>query len=319
MIRKSPGIGGFTVLELLVASTVSIILIGLFLSVSANILDAWRQSRDSLSSNAKARIVLNTLTTDLESAILRDDRGVWLACDLLETRANSGRWERAAIPQNEKPNDATSLEIDIANPDFGPLHYRFGVAGAWLRFFASPTDAAGSGDGGDVNAVAYQMIRRKPHSRSSELEESYNLYRSIVRSDHTLEEVKEDEGYFIDRFDGQSYEGQPGEVTTPRNDSSLLARDVVDLGVVFYRRNSLGQDEALFPLTGGVRQFRVPRDGIPESADVFVRILDEEGAKQINAYERGLIPSTQSDFWWETVNRFSTVYSKRIHFKTGQP
>ena len=63
----------------------------------------------------------------------------------------------------------------------------------------------------------------------------------------------------------------------------------------------------------------MPRDGIPESADVFVRILDEEGAKQINAYERGLIPSTQSDFWWETVNRFSTVYSKRIHFKTGAP
>ena len=319
MTRMSHKIRGFTVLELLVASAVSIILIGLFLSVSANILDAWRQSRDSLSTNAKARIVLNTLTTDLESAILRDDRGVWLACDLLETRATSNRWERADFPQKEKPNDATSLEIDFANPDLGLSHFRFGVAGAWLRFFASPTDAAGSGDGGDVNAVAYQMIRRKPHSRSSELEESYNLYRSIVRSDYTLEEVKEDEGYFIDQFDGRSYEGQPGEVTTPRNDSSLLARDVVDLGVVFYHKNALGQDEALFPLTTGGRQFRVPRDGIPESADVFVRILDEEGAKQINAYERGLIPSTQPDFWWETVNRFSTVYSKRVHFKTGSP
>ena len=310
---------GFTILELLVASSVSIILIGLFLYVSANIMDAWRQSRDSLSANAKARIVLNTLTMDLESAILGHDRGVWLACDLLETTATSSRWERADYPQNEKPNDATSLEIDFANPELGPDHYRFGVAGVWLRFFASPTDAAGSGDGGDVNAVAYQMIRRKPHSRSSEPDESYNLYRSIVRSDHTLEEVKEDEGYFIDQFDGRSYEGQPGEVTTPRNDSSLLVRDVVDLGAVFYRKNALGQDEALFPTTDGVRQFRVPRDGIPDYADVYVRILNEEGAKQINAYERGLIPSTQSDFWWETVNRFSTIYTKRIHFKSGTP
>ena len=316
---KEPDTRGFTILELLIASSVSIILIGLFLYVSANILDAWSQSRDSLSSNAKARIVLNTLTMDLESAILGHNGGVWLACDLLETTATSGRWERAEYPQNEKPNNATSLEIDFTNPDLGPSQYRFGVAGAWLRFFASPTDAAGSGDGGDVNAVAYQVIRRKPHSRSSGLDESYNLYRSIVRSDYTLEEVKEDEGYFIDRFDGNSYEGHPGEVTTPRNDSSLLARDVVDLGVVFYRKNALGLNETMFPTADGGRQFRVPRDGTPESADVFVRILNEEGAKQINAYERGLIPSTQADFWWDTVNRFSTVHTKRIYLKSGVP
>lgn len=307
---------GFTILELLVATTVSIILLGLFLSVSTHILDAWGQSRDSLSANAKARIVLDTLSSDLESAIIRDDPGVWLAADLLEADTQiSGRWEDSDI---SKPSGDASLEIDFSDPSLTAKDYRFGIAGCWIRFFASPADASESGYSGDVNAIAYQLIRRKPHSQSSEADESYNLYRSIVRSDHTLDEVIEDKGYFIDAFDGNSYQGQPGEISTPRNDSSLLARDVVDFGVVFYAQNASGQNAVIFPGVGESQGFRVPDDGIPSSAEIFVRILDEEGAKQISAFERGLIPSDDPDFWWKTVNQFSMVYTRRVQFRSGQ-
>ncbi|MCZ6672080.1 MAG: type II secretion system protein [Verrucomicrobia bacterium] len=306
---------GFTVLELLVASTVSIILLGLFLTVSTLILDAWGQSRDSLSSNAKARIVLDTLTSDLESAILRNDPGVWLACDLLDTTGNSGRWD-SATPQ--KPTGDDSLEIDFDDPSLTAEDFRFGVAGTWIRFFGSPVDASTTGNSGDVNAVAYQLIRRKPHSRSSAADESYNLYRSIVRSDYTLEEIVEDNGYYIDEFDGNSYEGHAGEIISPRNDASLLARDVVDVGIVFYELDSADQNRVLFPLVGGPKLFRVPQDGMPSSAEVYVRILDEEGTKQISAYERGLVPTDDPDFWWKTVKKFSSVYSKRVQFKTGK-
>jgi len=306
---------GFTVLELLVASTVSIILIGLFLTVTTNILDAWGQSRDSLSSNAKARIILNTLSVDLESAIMRDDKGVWLACDLLTTTSVSGKWNQAS---NQKPADDRSLEIDFEDESLTANDYRFGVAGNWIRFFASAADASVSGDFGDVNAIAYQLIRREPRSTSSSADESYNFYRSIVRSDYTMEEVVEDEGFFIDEFDGSEFEGHPGEIVSPRNDASLLARDVVDFGVILYEIDDAGQNRVLFPKQGGTMEFRVPADGIPTSADIFVRILDEEGAKQINAFERGLIPNDDPDFWWDTVIKFSTVYSKRVYFK-AQP
>jgi type II secretory pathway pseudopilin PulG len=305
---------GFTILELLVASTVSIILLGLFLTVSTNILDAWGQSRDSLSSNAKARIVLDTLASDLESAILRNDTGVWLACDLLETTNNSSRWE-TSTPQ--KPTGVESKQIDFDDPDLTAKDFRFGVAGSWVRFFASPVDASESGESGDVNAIAYQLIRRKPHSRSTSAEESYNLYRSVVRSDYTLDEVVEDDGYYIDAFDGASREGQAGEITTPRNDSSMLARDVVDFGIVFYAPDSLGKNRVLFPKLAGTTEYRVPTNSIPTAAEIFVRILDEEGAKQINAFERGLIPSNDPDFWWNTVNQFSTVSTRWVQFKGG--
>lgn len=309
-IQKS----GFTILELLVATSVSVILLGLFLSVSTNILDAWGSSRDSLSSNATARIVLDTLAGDLESAIIRNGDGVWLACDLLETKNNSGRWESA---RNEKPTGTQSLQIDFENPALTSNDYRFGVAGSWVRFFASPVDASSTENGGDINAIAYQLIRRKPHSQASEAEESYNLYRSIVRADHTLSEAIEDSGYFIDQFDGASYEGQAGEILSPRNDSSLLARGVVDFGIVFYATDSLGNREVLFPKPAGPRIFRVPLETVPESAQVFVRILEEEGAKQLSAYERGLIPTGDPDFWWNSVNRYSTVYTCWIQFKGG--
>ncbi len=304
---------GFTVIELLVASAVSVLLIGLFLGVTTNILDAWTQSRDSLSSNAKARMILNTLTVDLESALIRNDKGVWLACDILETTTNSGKWSIAA---NQKPSDDTSLEIDLENNDLNSNDYRFGVAGSWIRFFTSAMDASTSGDFGDINAVAYQMIRREPRSRSSDVDESYNLYRSVVRSDYTMEEVAEDKGFFIDAFDGEEFEGQAGEIIAPRNDASLIARDVVDFGVVFYERDINNRNQVLFPKQGEPKQFRIPADGIPTSVEIFVRILDDEGAKQINAYERGLVPSEDPDFWWNTVRQFSEVYTKRIYFKS---
>lgn len=307
---------GFTILELLIASAVSIILLGLFLTVSTNILDAWGSSRDSLSSNAKARIILDTLSSDLESAILKDDRGVWLACTLLETTTNSGRWESSPT---QKPSGSESLRIDLEDPQLTANDYRFGVAGSWIRFFASPIDASESGDGGDINAIAYQLIRRKPHSRSSDLDVSYQLYRSVVRGDHTLDEVIEDEGYFIDAFDGASYEGQAGEVITPRNDSSLLARDVVDFGIAFYGTDATDRIRPLYPLPSAATDYRIPQDGRPTSAEIFVRILDEEGAKQLNAYERGLIPTDDANFWWNTVNEFSTVYTQRVQFKGGAP
>ena len=305
---------GFTILELLIATAVSVILLGLFLTVSTNILDAWGSSRDSLSSNAKARIILDTLSSDLESAILREDSGVWLACDVLETTTNSGRWE-SSTPQ--KPTGSASLQIDLEDPNLNANDYRFGVAGSWIRFLASPVDASESGDGGDVNAIAYQLIRRKPHSRSSDLDEGYHLYRSVVRADHTLDEVLEDEGYYIDAFDGPSYEGQAGEIVAPRNDSSLIARDVVDFGIAFYAPNATGRLEAIYPLTSSPTSFRIPQDGFPSSAEIFVRILEEEGAKRLNAYERGLIPTDDPDFWWNTVNEFSSVYTQRVQFKGG--
>lgn len=296
------------------ASAISIVLIGLFLSISTNILDAWGSSRDSLSSNSKARIVLDTLASDLESAIIRNDEGVWLACDLLETTSNSGRWETT---NSQKPSGEASIEIDLENELLSAENYRFGVAGTWIRFFGSPVDASESGDSGDVNAISYQMIRRKPHGKSSDRDEGYNLYRSIVRADHTLAEAIEDEGYYIDEFDGNSYEGQAGEIVAPRNDSSLLVRDVVDLGVVLYDHDSSGKRRLLFPKVGGAKQFRVPQDGVPTSAEVFVRILEEEGAKQINAFERGQIPNSDPDFWWKTVNRYSSVYSTHVQFQAS--
>jgi hypothetical protein len=133
-----------------------------------------------------------------------------------------------------------------------------------------------------------------------------------------MEEVVEDKGYIIDAFDGADFEGHPGEIISPRNDASLLARDVVDFGVILYEIDDAGQSRVLFPKQGGPTEYRVPADGIPTSADIFVRILDEEGAKQINAFERGLIPNDDPDFWWDTVIKFSTVYSKRVYFK-AQP
>jgi len=54
----------------------------------------------------------------------------------------------------------------------------------------------------------------------------------------------------------------------------------------------------------------------PAFCDVFVRILDEEGARLINGIETGQMPvpitTTPQGFWWQTAEQHSQVYTRRI-------
>jgi len=296
---------GFTILELVAASAVSIILLALFLTVSSNILDVWGEGRDTLSSNAKARLILNTLASDLESAVLRNDTNTWLVCEIHEPKQEHG-W----IDSNkQKPDELIIEEEDKpeSNKPLAPSKYRFGTAGVWLRFFSSPQDANNEGD---INAVAYQLIRDKPIGRATTLDTGYSLFRTVINGENTVDAVKEVGGYKINQLSS-------GGIINPASNQNLLAKDVVDFGIILYRLAVGEEDEVLFP-TSKSTQYQIPyrEENIPDYADIVIRILDEEGVKRINAYERDLIPTENEDYWWETAEAFSTVYTRRVIFKS---
>ncbi len=56
--------------------------------------------------------------------------------------------------------------------------------------------------------------------------------------------------------------------------------------------------------------------GFPVAAEVFVRILDDDGVRQIDAIENGILrPPTgmaPDEFWWDTAEKHSFVYTRRI-------
>ncbi len=314
MILRNKQHSGFTLIELLVAAAVALAMLGIFLKVTNNVLDAWSSSADSLHSNSTARQVLDIVCGDLESLLIKNDNGIWLAAEILETTSNSGVWETAP---HEKPAGATSIETDLGKHNSS--HYRFGQAGMWVRFFASPVDSSASSSGGDINAIAYQLIRRNVSSKSSSRDASYNLYRSVVRGDYTMDEVVRIGEYNITKFASEStLEGSPGEIKTPDERHSLIARNIVDFGIAFYAQNSTGQFTPFFPdkITSS-KSFFVPEDSVPIAADVFIRVLNKEGAGIISSYEQGLIPTDDEDYWWKIVNAHSTVFSKRVYFRTS--
>jgi type II secretory pathway pseudopilin PulG len=120
----------------------------------------------------------------------------------------------------------------------------------------------------------------------------------------------------------------------------LIANNVIDFGVRFYGPDSDGDLEILFPvsLNGGSpnnhRGFAawagsgsapLPPNpspwappgaqmsyGFPTVAEVFLRVLSDEGAQILEAYERNPFPGKT---WWDVALENSRVYTRRVEMK----
>lgn len=146
-----------------------------------------------------------------------------------------------------------------------------------------------------------------------------------------------------------------GNIRAPRRYEQILGNNVVDFGVRCWGRDSSGRWSALFPtptISGGGRpslgfaattrdgfhrEQVIPPDsgtstslaaeemsyGFPEQVEVFMRILTEEGAQKIEAFEDGrvLFPAAESneaEAWWQIVLQHSHVFVRTIHVE-AQP
>ncbi len=118
--------------------------------------------------------------------------------------------------------------------------------------------------------------------------------------------------------------------------SFSLASNVIDLGVRAFllERNSTGTGNFIqvFPpveanspgsllssevfATSSMREkYRTlnhPFHSFPDVIDVMVRILTAEGARTIEAFEKGVLPETETRDWWSIAEEHSQVYFRRI-------
>lgn len=311
---------GFTLVEVSVSTALAMLLLIALTATVMNVSDQGRRLSDHLDRGARVRLVMDLLVSDLQSAIVRQDQNTWLAIDILDNVGNSGAWAEAS---GQKPT-RDSLLLDPRDPPdknnviwANPEDYRFGVGGMWLRFITSAADRAvfapNKAVPGDVNAISYQLIRRAMASTgfmSDAGNASYQLFRSIVRSDQTF-----DEGYVVDAYAGAPQQGFPGEMKTPSVDS-MLCDNIIDFGVIVYEINDDGRyvqgfpmrDDSLPPLQKK-NQYRVPQDGVPTRIEVMVRVLSASGARELRAQEQlGVTPER----WWEIARRHSRVYSRSM-------
>lgn len=307
-------IAAFTLLELIVAVSITVILAALLLTAARSSTALWSRTSAQLATAATARAVLDQVEADLRSAVFREDGGVWLAATVLSGTTNSGNWVSTSFG---RPPESSLI---LAAPSIEQC--RFGPAGVWLRMFTAPA----SQPAGEVRAVAYQIVRRRQTSASSS-EIAYMLFRSVVTAQNTL-----NAGYNLDPATGgyrvpSGTSGAAGNLISPPLDT-VIADHVVDFGVRFYRHES-SELRPLFPAVGGswsnaelMHYVRLGPNGSnetakPDFAEIVVRILSDEGAALLRAYENSAAGYVRSEGWWDIVERHSHIYTRVFPILTG--
>ncbi len=220
---QRPSRRGFTLIEILVATAISLVLVLGVVQIAVFALKAYDNAMSLVSTTAVSRQVLDTLERDLQSAILRNDSGVWLEC---------------AADQTPPPSDN-------ANFDKGACKS--------LLFFSTPTDRdlfkpGKSGAGresykGEVCAMRYRLDCRNPLPTSLRTDENkdraYTLSRTIIDPEKTFADIltKTSEGTAKSLHEiWNSYNYNNGVSSRPLKDNSpadIFGMNVVGLTPVF--------------------------------------------------------------------------------------
>jgi type II secretory pathway pseudopilin PulG len=348
---RSREYAGFTLMELLTAAVLTALLAALVLTAVSGVMNHWNRLAGRLGAAAQARLALDQLAQDLEGAIFRTDGNVWLAVTVLPDTGLSGQWKPAAVSAQAKPGNTHPHTLNLAAPALEDA--RFGVASVWLRFFTTKADTNASvADLSAPVAVGYQIIRQYATS-SPASEQCYMLFRAEVRRTHTAggSPGTFEAGYDLDPaatpatlyMTASGTAGDPGNLLRPPL-SAALADNVIDFGVRLYRREG-GDLRLIFPArpaalgalpVNGVLTNAVPpsaetqhlarsttpevgdyyRQAFPDFVEVMLRVLTDEGARLLAAYEAGHLQPpagvTPADYWWTLAEANSVVFTRRI-------
>jgi type II secretory pathway pseudopilin PulG len=143
----------FTLIEIMVATVIMIILTGLVIQITSQVLNVWNRSSGKLAANAEARIAMDLLTQDLETAVFRN---------------NGMRW----------------LEARQENLS-GPVGGSFQTTE--LKLFSPALDRpAGAGD---ICGIAYLLEYRNPITGTTVGDRTFILYRHLVAPDVTFDNL----------------------------------------------------------------------------------------------------------------------------------
>jgi prepilin-type N-terminal cleavage/methylation domain-containing protein len=343
--------GGFTLLELLMAASITALVAALLLAVLSGTMTHWDRMAGRQRAATAGRLALDQLSEDLEAAISRTDGNVWLAATVLPDTSLSGQWRPAATIAQGKPGNSNSGTLNLSVPDFKDA--RFGVAGVWLRFFTTKADSDASATELPAPvAVGYQIIRENVTS-SATAEQRYMLFRAEVRRSKTAGGAAGvfESGYDLDPaaspatayMTPSGTAGDPGNLRRPPL-GAALADNVIDFGVRLYVSES-GSLRLVFPAVaaplGGMPAAGAPTraappaaetehlarcvspsiddaycQAYPQVADVMLRVLDDEGARLLAAYEAGRLQPPEgvsaADYWWTLASAHSQVLTRRI-------
>ncbi|MBL9215161.1 MAG: hypothetical protein JNG83_06765 [Opitutaceae bacterium] len=313
----------FSLVELLVAVAITLLLVGMLVAIVDTTLQGWRRAQGDLASATQARLALDWIERDLQSA-LRHPGGTATGFAVGVATEAGSRVLHGWLPASGsgKPGGTASwrpLPPAVEDIPGALAEARFGWSGAWLRCFTHNPESSGS----QVVAVAYQLCRRPvggPVNPTNPAPVRYSLYRSAVTGEKTwLAGLDLSAAAYASPSSQPGATREPATLTNP-NQADLLAVRVVDFGIWLYVRESGGALRRVFPVSEADREHGVAGNvPLPDVVDVMIRILTEQGAARIEAMERGertvVRPPEVADdaaWWWAEVEAHSQVYVRRI-------
>ncbi len=245
----------FTLIEVLVASAVMVILVGIVAYIASSVMSTWNRSSGKLSANAEARLALDIIAQDLETAVLRNNGMQWLCVE---------------GPAGFKPGAPFTASNSVV-----------------LKLFAPPIDRE-SGDG--ICAIAYKLEYEPAYTGGPS---TYALYRMVVSPTNTLNNYLSS-GY-DDPTDSKTVQGSlTGDGRNPAtwdgdtitNETNYLAGNIVEFKVLIYDssqtasqpRNGTANNVVDSNYRYGGSDSNAGAD-VPIYADIILTAVTDEGAE----------------------------------------
>ncbi|MGZ0706751.1 PulJ/GspJ family protein [Coraliomargarita sp. W4R53] len=273
----------FTLIEIMVATVIMVVLVGLVIQITSEVLKVWNRSSGKLSSNAEARIAMDLLTQDLETAVFRN---------------NGLRWLEAK-------------QENVTNPFSGT-----GFVTTKLKLFSPALDLDDS-EAGDICGVSYLLDYGNPIDGGTTGDQTFILYRNLITPQKAFDELmgvgnQED---FI--------QSDWGDIATKANGDNYLVSNIVDFRIDFYVEGKSTDAAGTVLLVSGDVLFggNSPTVGSGAADPVFARPLAyaditltviPDSALQI--IQNNKLGQTGYTSWADYIAANGEVYTRRVNF-----
>ncbi len=307
---------GYTLIEVLLATTILAVMTGMVLTITTHVLATWNQASGKLALSNEAQLALGFLSEDLEGLMIRNDGKEWVHL-ALEDGGGEGNFQTKGsvhlsffapvAPRSTLPNEPMDTEVAL-----GAVSYRVG--------FRDPF--ANRSDGPFPRFGLYRAVMDGANTFRSGMTDTAQIN---IRQNIWLRSSS-------DGWDNLSGDGRNlSPVAWSFDRSNLLLSHVIQLTVRIHYSDTSGIRQSIL-IAGsddGARSVRIYGDRIlvdgvdqPVSqvhgADLELTLLTEAGARRLYR-ELDDIPENDSGVDWDTlVAQEGETFVRGVRFSTGR-